>query len=326
MSGSNPRAKADLNGLQVFDAVMAEQNMTRAAVRLFMTPSAVSHAISRLKLAVGDELFVRTATGVRPTKRALELWRTIDEPMRTLQSAIGKDAFDAQRAKFEVRISLNDMLAKILGPELLTLFGELAPNADLSLRQRRSMEDETRIRAGLLDFAIGAIVAQSPDLRYLRFWEDEYFCVFRREHPAQKTLSSSIETFLSYPYVAVIPDGETPAAADLALRDLGFQPSRRVVVGTFSCVPDILRHSDCVSLMPGPYISYVLKQYPELVAQKHAFALRPLHYFLIWHERSERNRARDWTLAQLKSFLREKAPQHLAEGHQPVKRHARKRV
>lgn len=326
MSGSNLRTKADLNGLQVFDAVMAEQNMTRAAMRLFMTPSSVSHAISRLKVAVGDELFVRTTTGVRPTKRALELWRTIDEPMRTLQSAIGKDVFDAHRAKFEVRISLNDMLAKILGPELLTLFGELAPNADLSLRQRRSMEDETRIRAGLLDFAIGATVSQSSDLRYLRFWEDEYFCVFRREHPARKTLSSNIETFLSFPYIAVIPDGETPAAADLALRDLGFQPSRRVVVGTFSCVPDILRRTDCVSLMPGPYISYVLNQYPELIAKRHSFALRPLLYFLIWHERSERNRARDWTLAQLRSFLKEKAPQHLAECPQRSQRNAKKSV
>ena len=64
----------DLNLLRVFDAVMAERNLTRAAERLAMTQPAVSHALKRLREALGEELFVRQAFGMKPTSRAEGLW------------------------------------------------------------------------------------------------------------------------------------------------------------------------------------------------------------------------------------------------------------
>lgn len=318
--------KADLNGLQVFDAVMAEMNMTRAAVRLYMTPSAVSHAVGRLRVALEDELFVRTSTGVRPTKRAVELWAAIDGPMRALQAAMGKDIFEASNARFTISISLNDMLARLLGPGLIELFSRLAPKAELSLRQRRPLEDDARIRVGLLDFAIGAALSKSSDLKYRELWQDDYVCMYRSDHPSGPRLSRELQIFLGQTHIAVIPDGETPATADLALRDLGHQPARRVVVGTFSSVPDILCSTDCIALMPSAYAPHFQRHYPQLRAGRPPVPLKPLQYHLVWHERTERNRARGWALTQLSAFLQDEAPALLRGASELPVRATRKRA
>ena len=77
----------DLNLLRVFDEVMAERNLTRAAAHLAMTQPAVSNALRRLRDALHDELVVRAGYGVQPTPRALELWPAVRAALDTLRSA-----------------------------------------------------------------------------------------------------------------------------------------------------------------------------------------------------------------------------------------------
>src|SRR5881275_483674 len=84
----------DLNLLRVFDAVMTEQNLTRAANRLAMTQPAVSNALKRLRDALSDELLIRTAHGVKPTPRAEELWPTIRRALSELEQAVAPTTFD----------------------------------------------------------------------------------------------------------------------------------------------------------------------------------------------------------------------------------------
>ena len=66
-------ASLDLNLLRVFDVLLEERSVTRAGARLGLTPSAVSHALSRLRYQMGDELFRRDAQGMQPTRKALEI-------------------------------------------------------------------------------------------------------------------------------------------------------------------------------------------------------------------------------------------------------------
>ena len=85
----------DLNLLRVFDAVMTEQNLTRAANLLAMTQPAVSNALRRLRDTLGDELVIRTAHGVKPTSRAEELWPVVRRALSDLEAAVTPDTFDA---------------------------------------------------------------------------------------------------------------------------------------------------------------------------------------------------------------------------------------
>src|SRR3982751_5340729 len=87
----------DLNLLRVFDAVMAEGSLTRAAERLAMTQPAASHALKRLHGAVGEELLHRTAHGMRPTARAELLWPQVRAALAQLQGALSPPDFDPAR-------------------------------------------------------------------------------------------------------------------------------------------------------------------------------------------------------------------------------------
>src|SRR5689334_3220716 len=89
----------DLNLLRVFDAVMTESNLTRAADRLATTQPAVSNALKRLRSVVGDELFIRTAHGVKPTPRAEDLRPAVRLALATLEAAFGANQGDLSNVK-----------------------------------------------------------------------------------------------------------------------------------------------------------------------------------------------------------------------------------
>src|SRR6185295_150773 len=84
----------DLNLLRVFDALLEEGSVTRAGARLGLSQSAVSHSLNRLRALLGDELFLRTSNGVRPTQRASEIGPEVHAALRQLQSALSIKTFD----------------------------------------------------------------------------------------------------------------------------------------------------------------------------------------------------------------------------------------
>src|SRR3569833_3369543 len=101
-----------LNLLRVFDAVMTEQNLTRAAGRLAMTQPAVSNALRRLRDSLGDELLIRTAHGVKPTPRAEALWPAVRHALSELEETIVPEQnFDLANAHNTFRMAMADATA-----------------------------------------------------------------------------------------------------------------------------------------------------------------------------------------------------------------------
>src|SRR6202000_2999408 len=89
----------DLNLLRVFDVMLEERSVTRAGSRLGMSQSAVSHALNRLRHTLGDELFVRTSEGMRPTARAIEIGPSVRSALANLQSALTPPDFEPATAR-----------------------------------------------------------------------------------------------------------------------------------------------------------------------------------------------------------------------------------
>ena len=109
----------DLNLLRVFDAVMTEQNLTRAAGHLAMTQPAVSNAIKRLRESLGDELLIRTAYGVKPTPRAESLWPAVRQALASLEAAVMPGTFDVSKANATFRMAMADATAAFWLPSLM---------------------------------------------------------------------------------------------------------------------------------------------------------------------------------------------------------------
>jgi DNA-binding transcriptional LysR family regulator len=106
----------DLNLLRVFDAVMAEGSLTRAAEQLAMTQPAVSNAMKRLKASLGEELLIRTARGVKPTGFAQAAWPEVRAALSQLRSTLAPEAFDPHDASASFRIAAGDAGASLLMP------------------------------------------------------------------------------------------------------------------------------------------------------------------------------------------------------------------
>src|SRR5437899_7149854 len=134
----------DLNLLRGFDAVMTEQNLTRAAGRLAMTQPAVSNALKRLRDSLHDDLLIRTAYGVKPTPRAEALWPTVRHALSELEAAVTPTTFDASTAQATFRMAMADATAALWLPALAHSIENEAPGLNarmvpLTTREPRPM-------------------------------------------------------------------------------------------------------------------------------------------------------------------------------------------
>ncbi len=153
----------DLNLLRVFDAVMIEQNLTRAADKLAMTQPAVSNALKRLRHSLGDELLIRTAYGVKPTPRAETLWPAIRQALSTLETAIAPTSFDVSKAQNTFRMAMADATAALWMPTLVAAIEKEAPGVNARMVPLTTREPRPMLMHGDIDIAIGffpGVVAQ----------------------------------------------------------------------------------------------------------------------------------------------------------------------
>ena len=116
-----PFSTIDLNLLRVFDAVMEDRSVLRASQRVFLSQSAVSHSLARLREMLDDELFVRTSAGMQPTARAIAMAPLVRDALKTLEAAIGPPKFDPGSSTKTFTIAANDFTTAIVTPHLLRI-------------------------------------------------------------------------------------------------------------------------------------------------------------------------------------------------------------
>src|ERR1700754_5236614 len=109
----------DLNLLRVFDAIIRERNVLRAGEAISLSPSAVSHALSRLRALLNDELFVRTVAGMEPTVRALEMAPLVRDALVTIERAVGPKQFDRGSTDRQFCIAATDYMTAVVLPHFL---------------------------------------------------------------------------------------------------------------------------------------------------------------------------------------------------------------
>src|SRR5262245_1738353 len=129
-------SRADLNLLVLFEAVLEERHVGRAAERLNLTPSAVSHGLGRLRRMLNDPLFLRTPKGVAPTARAAALASPVADVLARVRSVIASaEPFDAATSTRRFTIGAPDGASAVILPPLLEELRRRAPGIDISVRQ-----------------------------------------------------------------------------------------------------------------------------------------------------------------------------------------------
>src|SRR3954471_20701411 len=163
-AGSTNFRTLDLNLLRVFDQVMAERNLTRAARNLAMTQPAVSNALSRLREALGDRLVTRSGYGVEPTARALALWPSVSDALRRLEASITPGDFVASEATTTFVLAMADATAAELMPGLVEIIERDAPGVSMRVLPLATRDPRRLLDEGAIDLAVGFFPAVLADL------------------------------------------------------------------------------------------------------------------------------------------------------------------
>ena len=229
----------DLNLLRVFDEVMAERNLTRAAHNLAMTQPAVSNALRRLREVVGDELVHRAGYGVEPTPVALALWPSVREALALLRETLSPDTFDPARAQSSFVLAMADATAAKIVPSLVRIGEQEAPGVSLRVLPLTTRDPRSLLESGSADVAIGhfpGVVAElgaqhlkeeNPAFLSQRLYDGEYVVVMRRDHPlAGRPLT--LDDFCAARHLLVSFSGRPFGFVDEALTAVSRQ--RRVVL------------------------------------------------------------------------------------------------
>ena len=172
----------DLNLLRVFDALLEEESATRAGSKLGLTQSAISHALSRLRLSLGDELFVRGPSGLQATPRAVEMGGSIRAALKLLETAVTVPTFDPHLDERVFHVSASAYLCSVLMPGVVKRLQAEAPQVKLRIRGSEGPLAEDLDR-GRLDMVIGGFEGVAPRFVHKPLFSETGVWVIRADHP-----------------------------------------------------------------------------------------------------------------------------------------------
>jgi DNA-binding transcriptional LysR family regulator len=171
--------------LLVFRELLLRRRATDAADHLGLSPSAISHALTRLRDLFGDPLFIRRSHGLEPTQRALDLGPQIDAVIAALGHAVaGEPAFDPARSNRRFRIGCPTQFATLIGDRIVQAFRQNAPRVSVSIRPAYLERALRAVRRGEADVAIGVFDRIPRGLAAHHLYDDEYCLIARKDHPS----------------------------------------------------------------------------------------------------------------------------------------------
>lgn len=301
MSPGLPPRTLDLNLLRVFDAVMERRSVSGASRQLGVTASAISHALSRLRRALNDELFVFGEEGMTPTPRALSLHPGLLDGLLQIGRTLQLDAFEPGESSREFRLAATDYASCVVVPALVARLAGAAPKLGLHVVAGEPRSDCQRLDSGEIALAIGWSGSLPGRMRQAAVVLDDETLVVRSGHPLagqQVTLDQLAR------YQRVVVDGNAREAARHAA---WFPAPARVSVPCFAAVPGLLEASDLVAIMPTR-LAFRVAGHGRLALVRLPDGPSGYRVDAVWHQRSERDPGLRWVVAQLLALFRDEVP------------------
>ena len=285
----------DLNLLVAFDALIAERSVTRAGGRIGRTQPAMSAALSRLRALLGDELFVRSPSGLQPTPRALDLAEPLGRALADIQRTLDyTQAFEPWSSATIFTLGLSEHPSHVLLPRLVERLREAAPAVTLRVRSFTARDDAVAmLDAGEVDLTVGVSPTTQPGRILARsLWEERFVCVVRREHPAAGA-PLDLLAFLALSHLLVSPENERFGHVDAALAKLGRKRRLALTLPLMYAAPALVARSDLIAtLMAG--VVEASGRVDDLTVLQPPVDLEPVPFVLSWHRRNDVHPAQRW--------------------------------
>ena len=292
----------DLNLLRVFDVVMVERNVTRAAERLAMTQPAVSNALRRLREALGEELFVPGSTGVTPTSHAIGLWPAVREALAGLRELLDPQGFDPAQDERRFTLAMADATAAVILPRLLADFERQGSRMSLQVEPLATRDPRALLERGAVDAAIGffpdvarayaASLAESETLLEA-LYDCDYVCAMRREHPLAVQEPLTLDDYCAAAHARVSFAGRAHGFVDERLAALGRSRRVALVINQYAAAVQVVCKTDLLAVLPRRFVE-ACGVADALHVTALPFEMPRIEIGLLWHRRHERDAAQRW--------------------------------
>jgi len=242
----NSLRRANLNLLIVFDMLMEERHVGRAAKRLNQSQSAISHSLSRLREVFNDPLFVRHPKGVTPTPRARGLSERVSHILDAANAVLAPSSFDAGEARTFVIGATDGSISAVLIP-LLSLLRKKAPKVAVRIKQIRPENVVDAIDAMDIDIALTVFTHKVQRVSSFPIRKMNFVGIARRGHPALRRRAMTPQAYAQLPHLLVSTESDPRSAEDIQLAALGLKREIVVVEPHFLAAPQIVATTDLVA-------------------------------------------------------------------------------
>ncbi|MCQ8183526.1 LysR family transcriptional regulator [Methylomonas sp. SURF-1] len=296
----------DLNLLVAFDLLMRERSVSRAAERMFISQSAMSHVLQRLRQQLEDPLLVKTPAGMVPTARALALVEPVAAVLKEVEGLIKAPApFDPAGSRRSFAIAATDYVEALLLPKLAPRIARQAPGVNVNFKRTSSRFPLEALEQGDIDLLLGFEVMLNPPkhLHCQTLFEDCMVCVARLGHPIVNP-QLTLEEYIGLPHIMLSGTGAGSGQVDSWLGERGLERRVALTVSHFLSAPLIVAQTDMVMAFP--------KRAAEQLAQNQPLQWVPLPLDLpdyatvmVWHPLHDREPANAWLRGEIRAACAE---------------------
>ena len=256
---------ADLNLLVLFETVLRERHVRRAAERLHVSPSAVSHGLSRLRGLLRDPLFLRTPRGVVPTDRANQLSGSIADILVRVRAVVASaEPFDPARSTRRFTIGAPDAAVSVFLPALLDALQRASSRIDLSVRQLLPKPGEpspnlawadalTELEARALDLAVLPLADAPPRFVRRPLYDEDFVIAMRAGHPFAK--DRTLRGYCAQRHLVVSQSGDPSGLVDKALARRDLARHVALTVPSFHFALAVLSYTDLLAALPRQFVA-----------------------------------------------------------------------
>ena len=253
-------SRTDLNLLVLFEAVLEERHVGRAADRLKLTPSAVSHGLGRLRKLLNDPLFLRTPKGVVPTVRATELAGPVADVLAGARNVISTAApFNPASSTRRFTIGAPDGASAVVLPPLLARLRKNAPGIDISMRQLLPTPGDVSperawrlafadLEARAMDIAVIPFDDIAPRFHHRTLYEEDFVVAMRAGHPFAK--APTLDRYCEMQHLVVSHTGDAHGFVDEILGKQGRSRRIALTVPNFMFALAVVAETDLITALP----------------------------------------------------------------------------
>lgn len=296
-------SRINLNLIVSLHLLLQELSVTKAAQRQYISQSAMSKNLAKLRELFHDPLLMKAGNELIPTNKALQLAPEVAKLVQTMEGLFSPQEFDPSECRKEFTIAATDYVSEYILPKALADIYLMAPHICINV-QNWDKETYQLLKEGKVDLGTTIQDPNAKDMHASLINRDYFVCIMRHDHPLSAKAELSLHDFAQYHHAVITVGTDKTTAIDRALAEHGITRKVRLRVSSYPSAVNMVAQSDLLLTLP----SHIAKR----LSQDHPVTIKPLPVHidefdctLQWHHRNHQDPAHRWFRTHLAKLIQQ---------------------